>query len=302
MKVSTVIVIFCYNRLAHLKKTLKSLKKNHNYSKYKIYIFSDGPKNETDKKKIYKLRKYINSLNQNKFTIIEYKKNLGLKRNVITGMNKIFKKFKSAIIIEDDLILGPQFLNYMSQMLKFFEKDKKIGSISAYTPIKSKDFNFTNNDIYLSKRHFSWGWATWSHVWNSFTLNEKKLKKSINKKNLKKFSKIGNDLPILLDLSIKNEISSWSIFFDFNCSLRNLFCVCPKYSIVENMGFDNSGTHTHQNFLNNESKKKWSPKNFKKPIFSEKIANLERTSIEGSLIQKIKNKFLIIKDLLYKNK
>ena len=27
MKVSTVIVIFCYNRLAHLKKTLKSLKK-----------------------------------------------------------------------------------------------------------------------------------------------------------------------------------------------------------------------------------------------------------------------------------
>ena len=47
-------------------------------------------------------------------------------------------------------------------------------------------------------------------------------------------------------------------------------------------------------------KKKWSPKNFKKPIFSEKIANLERTSIEGSLIQKIKNKFLIIKDLLYK--
>ena len=52
---------------------------------------------------------------------------------MITQLNKVFMKYQSAIIIEDD-ILTNKFLNYMTDALFYF-KNKKIGSISAYTPI-----------------------------------------------------------------------------------------------------------------------------------------------------------------------
>ncbi len=292
-----VVVIFCYNRLSHLKKTISSLKKNYNYKKYQIFIFSDGAKNIVDYQKIKKIRIYLKSLNNKKIKIVYNKKNIGLKKNVINGLNLVFKKNEKAIIVEDDLILNKFFLNYMTESLEFYSIKDNVGSISSYTPIKSSYSTF-KDDVYFSRRHYSWGWATWSKIWNNFVFDNKKLKKKITKKKLNDFKKIGKDLPILLDLSLKNKISSWSIFFDYNCYINKLLCVCPKYSIVKNLGFDNSGTHEHQDFLNNHYKKKWIPKKLVNPVLSKKIEKLERLSIEGNVVQKLKNKIFKIKNLI----
>ena len=51
------ILLFAYNRPNHFKRTLTSLAKNHNAKKYKLIIFIDGPKTETDKKKADKISK-----------------------------------------------------------------------------------------------------------------------------------------------------------------------------------------------------------------------------------------------------
>ena len=42
------IVLFCYNRLNHLKKTVNSLKKNKLSEFSELIIYSDGPKNDDD--------------------------------------------------------------------------------------------------------------------------------------------------------------------------------------------------------------------------------------------------------------
>ena len=57
------IVIFCYNRFSHLKRTFSFLKKNLNSKKYEIIIFSDGPKNKKDKIKILNIRNYLKTIN-----------------------------------------------------------------------------------------------------------------------------------------------------------------------------------------------------------------------------------------------
>tara|TARA_B100001057_G_scaffold211447_1_gene211935 strand:- start:909 stop:1820 length:912 start_codon:yes stop_codon:yes gene_type:complete len=300
-KVLPVIVLFCYNRVSHLKKTIYSLMNNYNFKNYQLIIFSDGPKNKSDLIKIKKVREYLSSLKSHKIKVCKNKKNLGLKKNIILQLNKIFKEHEMAIIVEDDILTNKYFLNYMTEALLNFKKRKKIGSISAYTPInylKMKKFNF---DLYYSKRHYSWGWGTWSNRWNNFVFDEKKIVKKINKKNIEKFDSIGRDLPILLDLSLKNKISSWSIYFDFNCLVKNLSCVCPKFSLVKNLGFDESGTHEHQNFLNNEIKINWRPINFNKINFSNKIALLEKKSINGDIKQKIKNKFFRLIKMVYRS-
>ena len=53
------IVLFVYNRLDHLKLTLKSLKKNKEASNTDLIIYSDGPKNKLDKVNVYKVRSFL---------------------------------------------------------------------------------------------------------------------------------------------------------------------------------------------------------------------------------------------------
>ena len=68
------IIIFSYNRPLHLRRMLLSLENCKDVSKYPVYFFCDGPKNQLDKKKIIKIQK-INYVNGNKIvseeTIIE---------------------------------------------------------------------------------------------------------------------------------------------------------------------------------------------------------------------------------------
>ena len=57
-----ILVLFCYNRLGHLKNTISALKKNYNFENYNLIIFSDGPKNKIDDKKIRNVRNYLSTL------------------------------------------------------------------------------------------------------------------------------------------------------------------------------------------------------------------------------------------------
>ena len=45
------IIIFTYNRIDHLDTLIRSLKKNNLFADSKVFVFSDGPKNEIDKKR-----------------------------------------------------------------------------------------------------------------------------------------------------------------------------------------------------------------------------------------------------------
>ena len=69
------IILFCYNRIEHLKKTINSIKKNQLSKSSNFIIFSDGPKDITDKKKIFKIRKYLKKIKGfKKVEILEEKK------------------------------------------------------------------------------------------------------------------------------------------------------------------------------------------------------------------------------------
>ena len=113
------IVIFSYNRLWNLKKLLESLKKNYYYDQSKIYIFQDGYNKEMDKieiNKIKKTTKFLKDLsksNKNIYLIIRNKK-FGLSKNIIQGVTYVIKKYKKVIVLEDDLILSKNFLNFIS--------------------------------------------------------------------------------------------------------------------------------------------------------------------------------------------
>ena len=112
------IIVFTYLRLKKLKKIINTLKKNKISKNTEIFFFSDNYINPSDKKKIINVRNYLSSITGfKKKKIICRNKNYGNGKNIIDGVTSILKKRKQAIILEDDLIIGKNFLTFMTHDL-----------------------------------------------------------------------------------------------------------------------------------------------------------------------------------------
>jgi len=238
------IIIFTYNRIDHLDTLIRSLKKNNLFAESKVFVFSDGPKNEIDKKKIEKVRIFLKkNLPKYKSEIIERDVNLGLSRNIISGITDAFKTYDQLIILEDDLEVSPFFLNYMNDALNMYKSVDNVASISGYMyPIEPKKFS---NNYFFLKLIESWGWGTWKRAWNIFENDSAQLKKKIDEKQLANQFNFESGISYykMLTDNIKGLNDSWAIRWYASTFLKNMNTLFPSKSFVKNIGVDDSGEH-----------------------------------------------------------
>ena len=247
------IALFAYNRLDHLKITINNLKKNYLANSSELIIFSDGPKNQSDIKKIIHIREYLKKIKGfKKIYIKERKTNYGLSKNIIDGVSEILKKFKKIIVIEDDLVVNRYFLKYMNRGLTLYQRNKNVASIHGYVyPIKDINNKIQSNTFFI-KGADCWGWATWKRAWIQFDSNGKKLlRKLINKKKIKEFNFNNNYdyFKMLLD-QVNNKNDSWAIRWYASCFLKNMYTLYPVKTFVKNIGLDNTGQNSKFDLLN----------------------------------------------------
>jgi len=242
------LILFTYNRLEVLKKTINSLSKNHNIEKTELFIFSDGPKNTIeDILKVNEVREYMKLLNKfaKSVTFYEHEKNLGLANSIIFGVNKISKKYKNFIVLEDDLETSEYFINYMNESLKRYENQLNVWSINGMG-INKKLLKFPNSyeySTYFTFRSSSHGWGSWSDRWQKSEWNNEKIKREIfNFQNLLKFNRGGRDLLEMLVQQLNGRVDSWAIKWCFTISRNNGICISPVNSYISAQP-DVDGTH-----------------------------------------------------------
>ena len=240
------IALFAYNRPEALFKTLESLKNNKSIKKTDIYIFSDGPiSKKIDRKKVYEVRKIIKNIKSLKIKkIIFYKTNRGLKKNIIEGINYIFKKHSKIIVLEDDLLVSPYFINYMNRSLNFIKYKKNIWHVSAWSyPIKT---NYKNsNDTFLWHNMNCWGWGTHRIHWKKLILNSDFFIKSFTKEQINDFDFDGNlNNWSQLIRNHQKKINTWAIFWNATIFWNKGLCLNPVKSYVRNIGFGENSTNT----------------------------------------------------------
>ncbi|MCF7910675.1 glycosyltransferase [Candidatus Pacearchaeota archaeon] len=236
------IALFVYNRLEHTKKTIEALQNNEFADKSELYIFSDGPKNKKDERKIREVRNYIKTIKGfKKIKIIERKKNFGLADSIISGVTFIVNKHGKIIVLEDDLVTSKHFLKYMNDALELYKNEEKVGAISGYFyPVKKK-----LPETFFLKYYSCWGWATWKDKWGIAEWNSKKLLSELRKRKLNRLFDINKTYPFkrMLRNNIKGINNSWAIRFYASLLTNDKLVLYPKKSLVENIGFDNTGTH-----------------------------------------------------------
>lgn len=238
------IVLFVYKRTWHLTQTVDALQKNFLAQNSDLFIYSDGPKNNSEVSTIGEIRSYLKTINGFKsISINERPENIGLANSIILGVTEILEKYGKIIVMEDDLISSPNFLTFMNTALNFYKDNKNIFSISGYNyPISiPKEYK---DSVYIAYRCSSWGWGTWKNRWEKVDWQIKDYKDFLdNPDEQKKFSRGGEDLVDMLEYQMKCYIDSWAIRWCYAHYKNNAYCLYPTISKIKNIGLDRSGTH-----------------------------------------------------------
>lgn len=236
------ICLFVYNRFDETVSTVRSLQKARGAQLTDIYIFSDGPKGEKDRHEVESVRKFIRQIDgfANTF-IFESPINNGLAKSIISGVSKVFESNEGVIVLEDDLIVTVDFIEYMNNSLNRYKDNKLVFSISGFGLDVGNKEEFDN---YFWERAHSWGWATWSDRWCTVNWDREYLKDLMPKLNyLKMYQVMGSDFYAMCKKFVSGEINSWYVRFALNQYMQGRITSYPFFSKVINTGFSSAATH-----------------------------------------------------------
>lgn len=240
------IVLFVYNRLEHTRKTVEALQKNTLAKDSELYVFADGPilrQSSEGQAKVKEVRNYIKTITGfKKIEIILRNENFGLSKSIVSGVTNIVNKYGKVIVLEDDLVTSPYFLEYMNDALDLYLHEESVVSIHGYIYPAKENLPET----FFLKGADCWGWATWKRGWNIFEPDGKKLLSELENKNLlEEFDFNGSySYSKMLKRQINGKSDSWAVRWYASAFLKNKLTLYPGKSLVNNIGQDLSGTHS----------------------------------------------------------
>lgn len=240
------VALFVYNRPLHTRKTVESLLLNDLASETDLIIFSDAPKNLDAVEAVDLVREYIKTISGFKsIVVVERDSNWGLARSIIDGVSQLCNKYGRAIVLEDDLVSSPYFLNFMNEGLDFYQDKPEVMHISGSTyPV---DIN-KKIDTYFLKLPLCWGWATWDRAWRDFqkdiAVMDRFTPDAISRFN---FDDSNPTYWGQLEANRQGKISTWFIFWYATIFLKNGLVLFPQQSLLQNIGMDGTGVHCDAN-------------------------------------------------------
>ncbi|GAB2768154.1 glycosyltransferase [Rhabdobacter roseus] len=238
------VVLFCYNRPWHLRQTVEALAANALAPETELIVFSDGPKTEAEVPLVQEVRGYLSTVEGFKSThVVAAAQNRGLAVSVIAGVSEVLARHERVVVLEDDMLCTPDFLDFMNEALGTYKNRADVFSVTGYAPPLALPPKYPH-DVYLVPRTSSWGWGTWRNRWQQAdwqVLDFEKLRK--NKAERRKLTRGGEDLWPMLVKQQRGVIDSWSVRWTYSQARRGAYSLYPVRSKIRNIGTDGSGTN-----------------------------------------------------------
>ena len=175
--------------------------------------------------------------------VVERPANLGLSRSVISGVTEALAGSDRVIVLEDDLVTAPGFLDYMLDALALYADDPRVASAHAYLyPVTGPV-----PETFFVRGADCWGWGTWRRAWAGFEAGGQKLLDRLRDSGQLTDFNHGGRAPMfgqMLEDQINGRNDSWAIRWHASTWLADQLTLYPGRSLVQNIGFDSSGTHT----------------------------------------------------------
>ena len=237
------IALFAYKRPEHLASCLDSLLDNPEAPNTELWIFCDGPRSDTDEPSVLEVRELARKVHGfSRVTVIEQPRNIGLAASVISGVSHVLNGSERVIVVEDDLIVSPDFLAFMNQGLDIYADVPDVVSIHGFTYAVATPLP----QSFFLRGADCWGWATWRRGWAVFNPDGQALLNELDSRGLGKSFDFGGVYPYrqMLVEQVSGKVDSWAIRWNASAFLANKLTLYPGVSLVENIGMDGSGTHS----------------------------------------------------------
>jgi GT2 family glycosyltransferase len=241
------VVLFVYNRPDHTRQTLEALADNSLADRTRLIIFSDAAKTPAAEPAVCAVRAIAHAAKGfADVRVIEAPANRGLANSVIGGVGQALADYGRAIVLEDDILTSPLFLAFMNEALDAYANNQRVFAISGYAYPDSliRLPESVIEDAYLSRRHISWGWATWADRWRKvdWSVSDYAAFRA-DPVAMRAFQNGGYDMVGQLGAQMRGLIDSWALRFGYAAFRNDAWMLIPRRSLTRNIGFDGSGVH-----------------------------------------------------------
>lgn len=236
------IVLFVYNRAEHTRKTVEALQQNSLARQSELIIYADGPKRKKDKDSVDRVRHYLAQITGFRRVIVRTSEaNRGLALSIINGVTEVVREYGRIIVLEDDLVVAPYFLNYMNDALTRYAEEERVMHVSGYWFPITMD---SERETFFLSVPSSWGWATWARAWSVFEKDPEGLVNDFSDKDIHSFNLEGTcNFWEQVRHNIQGKANTWAIFWYASIFKQKGLCLYPPKSLVANIGHDGTGVH-----------------------------------------------------------
>jgi hypothetical protein len=237
------IVLFIYNRPVHARQALERLAACAGAVDSNLIVYADGPRSGKDRDNVRAAREAARDARGFKsVTLVEQDRNLGLAESIISGVTEVCRLHGRAIVIEDDLLVAPELLQFLNSGLERYAAEPRVLQISGYAyPAHAPGAA----DAFFLPMVSCWGWATWVRAWEKFERSLTALP-ALDRDRLlrRRFNVDGTyDYYAMACDQRAGRINSWGICWQLSLFTNDGLVLYPSRSLVTNAGFDGSGTH-----------------------------------------------------------
>lgn len=237
------IALFTFKRPEHTRRTLQALARNPEFAHSALHIFCDGSRRADEDAAVEATREVVRLWAHPGKMVYESPVNRGLAASITDGVSRLCAAHGRVIVVEDDLVVAPVFLDFMNRALIRYADDSRVMQISGHMyPV---DLSAADSDAVFLPFITSWGWATWQRAWVNYDPNMAAFEQVATDRALRRRFDLENAYPFfnMLKKQRLGLIDSWAIRWYLSVFMRDGLVLYPRQTLVSNEGFDGSGTN-----------------------------------------------------------
>jgi hypothetical protein len=238
------VLVGVYDRFEHFSQCIESLRKNHLATHTDLFIASDYPVDQCNKR-VEKVREFCKKIDGfNKVTLIFRENNYGAEENYSDAIRLIFEKYDRLILMEDDVVTSEYFLDFINDGLDLYAGNPSVVGVCGYLfPEGCKAFD----DTFFLNRRVPYGYG----FWREKELMLDKAKTALSRLALKDwqtFRMLTKETPHLaknLPFIVEGDFSPGDLQASIVMRVLNLYALYPPASLTRNIGLDGSGLNCY---------------------------------------------------------
>jgi hypothetical protein len=175
------IALFAFDRPDRTRATIAALAANDLAARSKLTIFCDGPRLPGDADRVAEVRAIAReAAGFAAVDVVERAQHLGPSRSIIAGVTGMLEMSEEVIVLEDDMMTSPCFLEFMNRGLSCYAAEERVAAICGLTP----RLDDSPPETYFLPGTHCWGWGTWRRSWAAFEPDAARLLQQIVERDL----------------------------------------------------------------------------------------------------------------------